>query len=112
MAACTPQLADGVAQGSAIRSGGVTLSATRMLLAGPDSALAGARFRGRHEAPRHAEEVPESIGVDAGQSHENRWITHVMILQVVDFWIGSQQLLAADEIDADYQGFRLSGAVG
>jgi hypothetical protein len=63
------------------------------------------------EAPRHAQQVSQSVGVDARQPHEHARIVDVMILQVIDFRVGCQQFRPAGEIDANRERVGLGGAV-
>jgi len=56
----------------------------------------------------HAEQVPQDIGCDAGQSNQHGAVVEIVAGNVVDVRVGYEQFGAVVEADANHKRIRLS----
>ena len=72
--------------------------------------IAGAGSNSTAEAidlARHAKQAAQSVLMNAGHSHQNAWVLHVMIRYVVNIRVSRDQLRPLVEPDLDDQRIRL-----
>ena len=61
-----------------------------------------------HKLVRHAEQVPQDIGRDAGQANQHGAVIEIVISYVVNIGSGCEQFGAVVEADANHERTRLS----